>query len=465
MATTTVTVALLIFTYIVNISSLEETEHPNILFIYVDDVGFNDFGWNGNTLTQTPFLDNLVSEESLLIDHNYVSFVCSPTRAQMLSGRYASHLGLQHNVFTENVPYSLTRQVSLLSNEFQANGYSTHLIGKYHLGFQAWEYTPTYRGFDTFQGFYNGEETYNTHQAYVKGTDLMYYDLRDNEDPDPDITDYSVYLQRDKYLSLMDDIDTNNNDNPFFIYLAFQAAHFPPQAPDKYASLYCDPFADDTDIESNTRHNKDIDRVKDEDSNDVYLPGDCTTHDIHMAQMTSIDDAMEIIINRLKQDLNIWDNTLIFFSSDNGAAMFSGDNAPLRGGKGTPFEGGVRVPGFVTGGYLNQDRKGQVLNEFPVHVTDWYQTLLSASNIELNYERSKKLHASSIDIDSDDEIDTKWDYIDDYNIEIPIDGKDIWNAIQNNIIDDELLGREILLHLDEIDCDYESCGALIYQNW
>ena len=113
----------------------DEIQHPNILFIYVDDVGFNDFGFNGNTLTQTPFLDNLLQEESLLIDNNYVSFVCSPTRAQMLSGRYASHLGLQHSVFTENTPYSLTRQVSLLSNEFQANGYSTHLIGKYHLGF------------------------------------------------------------------------------------------------------------------------------------------------------------------------------------------------------------------------------------------------------------------------------------------------------------------------------------------
>eukprot|EP01083_Nonionella_stella_P230376 814432_1 len=100
------------------------SQQPNILFIYVDDVGFNDFGFNKNTQTQTPFIDNLVATESLLIDRNYVSFVCSPTRAQMLTGRYASHLGLQHNVFTENAPYSLTRQVSLLSNEFQSNGYS-----------------------------------------------------------------------------------------------------------------------------------------------------------------------------------------------------------------------------------------------------------------------------------------------------------------------------------------------------
>ena len=76
-------------------------QQPNIIFVYVDDVGFNDFGFNKNTDTQTPFIDNLVQNESLLIWTNYVSFVCSPTRASFLSGRYPSHLGLQHGVFTQ----------------------------------------------------------------------------------------------------------------------------------------------------------------------------------------------------------------------------------------------------------------------------------------------------------------------------------------------------------------------------
>ena len=444
----------------INVSNDQTIQRPNILFIFVDDVGFNDFGFNENTQTQTPFIDNLLNEESLLIKNNYVSFVCSPTRAQMLSGRYASHLGLQHNVFTENVPYSLTRQVSLLSNEFQSNSYSTHLIGKFHLGYQAWEYTPNYRGFDTFQGFYNGEETYFTHQAYVKGTDLLYYDLRDNEEEDHDITTYSVYKHRDQFLNLMDNINDNDNDNPFFIYLAFQAAHYPPQAPIEYSSLYCDPYNDDDEYNINIMNVIKPPYQSDDDASngDVYLNGNCTAHDIHMAQMTSIDDAMQIIINRLKQDSNIWDNTLIIFSSDNGGAMFSGDNAPLRGGKGTPFQGGVRVPAFISGGYLAENRRGKVLDEISVHVTDWYQTLLTAANLNVNYQRSKKLHSSTID-------DTKWDYIDEYDIKIPIDGKDIWNAIQNNIIDQDLIDREILIHLDEIDCEYESCGALIYKNW
>jgi arylsulfatase A-like enzyme len=149
--------------------------HPNIIFMLCDDCGFNDFGFNHNTETKTPFLDSLVLDEALLIDTHYVSKLCSPSRAAFLTGRYPSTLGLQHGILKQTTHYSLTRQVSTLSNEFQAQGYSTHAIGKWHLGFQAWEYTPTYRGFDTFDGFYNFEESYVT---YVYND---YNDLRSGE--------------------------------------------------------------------------------------------------------------------------------------------------------------------------------------------------------------------------------------------------------------------------------------------
>ena len=253
----------------------------------------------------------------------------------MLTGRYASHLGLQHEVFQENMPYSLTRQVSLLSNELQSNGYSTHLIGKYHLGFQSWEYTPTYRGFDTFSGFYSGEETYFSHMAYVKDTDLIYYDLRENEDPDPDIGTYSVYLQTSKFLNLLDTLSDSYDssvDTPFFIYVAFQAAHFPPQAPYEYTSLYCDPsFSEhknhenvgmtamhsmdnalsqrkdvksshipsdsDTVLQSDSSHHFNFPFSHSTVDRSGYVTGNCTAHHVHMAQVTSLDDAMEIMVN------------------------------------------------------------------------------------------------------------------------------------------------------------------------
>ena len=105
------------------------TNRPNIVFMFGDDLGFNELGYNGCTETQTPFIDNLVENESLLLFHNYVNKVCSPSRASFLTGRYPSHLGLQNLVFNPQFPVSLTRQVSTLSNEFKHAGYSTHIIG------------------------------------------------------------------------------------------------------------------------------------------------------------------------------------------------------------------------------------------------------------------------------------------------------------------------------------------------
>ena len=85
----------------------------------------------------------------------------------------------------------------------------------------------------------------------------------------------------------------------------------------------------------------------------------------------------------------MWDNLLLVFSSDNGGVLHFGDNAPLRGYKDTVWEGGLRVPGFVSGGYLNSERRGKDLDIIN-HITDWYPTLLSAANLELKYEKSMK---------------------------------------------------------------------------
>eukprot|EP01084_Bolivina_argentea_P013143 24631_1 len=131
-----ITVVLL---FIITIGAeLNPEKSPNILFIFGDDLGFNDLGYHGCSDTNTPFIDKLVSNEGLIISNNYVSRVCSPTRASFLSGRYPSHLGLQNDMFSPQYPVSLTRQVSLLSNEFQNAQYSTHMIGKWHLGLQSW---------------------------------------------------------------------------------------------------------------------------------------------------------------------------------------------------------------------------------------------------------------------------------------------------------------------------------------
>ena len=99
--------------------------------MYVDDLGWNDIGYNGYTNTKTPFIDSLATKEGLILTSNYVERLCTPTRASFITGRYPIRYGLQHQVLINDRPYALTRQVSLLSDEFKSMGWNTHMIGKY----------------------------------------------------------------------------------------------------------------------------------------------------------------------------------------------------------------------------------------------------------------------------------------------------------------------------------------------
>ena len=141
------------------------------------------------------------------------------------------------------------------------------------------------------------------------------------------------------------------------------------------------------------------------------------------------------------------------FSSDNGGDYGRGDNYPLRGFKNSSWEGGIRVPAFVTGGYLNENRRGKSLDDVLVHIVDWYPTLLSAAGIKVDYVKSQKLFN---DLTPDKSFKNM-----EYD-KIPLDGKDLWNAIQNNEISDDISinSRELLLDLDQVYCEFESCGAI-----
>ena len=114
---------------LINGDDASEISQPNILFILVDDLGYNDLGYNMNTDTLTPFIDELVATKALKLTRNYVTKLCSPSRAAFLTGRYPIRYGIQYDVLDANVPISLSRQNSLISNEFQNQGYSTHMIG------------------------------------------------------------------------------------------------------------------------------------------------------------------------------------------------------------------------------------------------------------------------------------------------------------------------------------------------
>eukprot|EP01083_Nonionella_stella_P001832 5260_1 len=404
---------------------------PNIIFMFADDIGFNELGYHGCTDTSTPFIDTLVSEESLILANNYVQKVCSPSRAAFLTGRYPSRIGLQNLVFNPQFPVSLTRQVSTLSNEFKHAGYSTHIIGKWHLGMQSWEYTPRYRGFDTFAGFYGGLQSYFTHRQSIMGPDgedVEFYDLRENEDVCIDgiaNNAYGVFWERDKTLELLASL--KHHTKPFFLYLAWQASHNPDEAPQEYVNMY----------------NK---------GQALHTEESKLSHIFTQAQTTTLDDSVKDVIDYLK-DNAMWDNTLLVFSSDNGGDYLRGDNYPLRGFKNSSWEGGIRVPAFVSGGYLHEDRRGETLEDVLIHVTDWYPTLLSAAGIDAQHVKSRKLHGVT-------EEDMR--FVENGVGDIHLDGKDLWNAIQFGEVSEDIStqSREILLDLNAQYCAFTSCGAI-----
>jgi len=137
------------------------------------------------------------------------------------------------------------------------------------------------------------------------------------------------------------------------------------------------------------------------------------------------------VITYLKEK-GMWDDTLIIFTSDNGADTHYGDNFPLRGEKQTVWNGGLQVPAFVTGGVLPADRRGTSLDEM-IHVTDWFPTILSAVGID--YDNSN------------------------------LDGMNVWDTIKSGTVSDEQEDREIVLYLNPNECNLEVCGAMYWQNF
>jgi len=319
-----------------------------------DDLGWNDVSWNNKAMT-TPTLERLASE-GIRLNQAYSQQVCTPSRAAFLTGKYPFHIGRQKRALKPLQPTGLALNLTTMAEELRGLGYATHMVGKWHLGYCAAEYTPTRRGFDTFLGFYLGSQNHFTHDRDYKSLPNdppAFYDFREGEEVAKanyeGVYSTQVFKRRTKDIikSVADrrELNAYGNYQPFFTFLSFQATHAPLQARAEVMDL-------------------------------IPESGN-PARDIYKAMVMDMDMAVAEIVATLKET-GLYNDTLIVFTSDNGGAISHGaSNWPLRGTKGTLFEGGTRAVTFVHAPHLTE-KTGYVSNNL-VHITDWMPTLLSAA--------------------------------------------------------------------------------------
>ncbi|KAK3108902.1 hypothetical protein FSP39_018311 [Pinctada imbricata] len=315
------------------ILSLCSAKPRNILFIVADDLGWNDVGFHNPDMI-TPNIDKL-AYSGIILNKSYVQPVCTPSRNSWMSGYYPFRSGLQHGALLPKQAVCAPLNRTFLPQELKKLDYATHMIGKWHLGFCSWDCTPTYRGFDSFFGYYNGAEDYYSH-VIQKGKDF-----RADKIPVEADGEYSAHLYAKKAQKIIQDHNLNHS---LFLYLPFQSVHEPIQVPKKYEDMY--------------EHIKNKNRRQ------------------YSGMVTAMDEAIGNITQALK-DRNMFDDTLILFTADNGGwPTFAGNNYPLRGSKITIFEGGTRAASFITGSGI--DAKNKTYDGM-LHAVDWMPTLVAAA--------------------------------------------------------------------------------------
>jgi arylsulfatase A-like enzyme len=318
-------------------------ELPNILLIFTDDQGYHDVSYYGTDDLQTPNIDQ-IAEAGMRFDNFYANCpVCSPTRAALLTGRYQDYVGVPGVIRTyeDNNWGYLDPNATLLPEQLKMAGYHTALIGKWHLGLES-PNTPVERGFDYFHGWLGDMmDDYWTHRRHG----INYMRLNGREiDPEGHATDLFTDWSVDYIKSQADD------ERPFFLYLAYNAPHFPVQPPQEW-----------------------LDKVKEREKNIDDTRAKLVAFIEHM------DDGIGKVIESLRES-GQYENTLIIFSSDNGGHLPSqANNGPLRDGKQSMYEGGLKVPTAMS--WPGKIPAGSVSDQMNLSM-DIYPTLLQVAGLE-----------------------------------------------------------------------------------
>jgi len=355
-----------------------DVRKPNILFIYVDDLGYNDLSCMGSKYYETPNIDRIYSESMVFTDGYSNCQVCSPSRASLMTGKFPARHGITDFIgartgeewrktgrFTKLLPPDyvkhLPHEYFTLPEALKEAGYKTFFAGKWHLGGEG-SY-PTDHGFDINQGGYEAGGPYSG----------GYFSPFNN----PQMED----LEGEEGMSLSSKLAKEtvsfikqHQDTSFFAFLSFYAVHSPIQTTREKWEKYRNK-AEEMGISESGFEMGHFLPIRQTQDNPIYA-----------GLVELMDDAVGIVLNAL-DELDLADNTIVVFTSDNGGVVagddFSTSLLPLRAGKGYQYEGGIRVPFFIKVPWLQQ--KGEK-NHTPVTGADFYPTILELTGAELRPE-------------------------------------------------------------------------------
>ncbi len=348
---------------VLSLPAVAAPRKPNILILLADDLGYADVGFQGCQDIPTPNIDRLAAS-GVRCTSGYVSGpYCSPTRAGLMTGRYQQRFGHEFNPGPRGEPGGDDMSIGLplsettIANRLKAAGYATGMVGKWHLGV-APKFHPQQRGFDEYFGFLGGAHIYRPDLP-----NIVFPGLQKAPPPRPSapILRGTEAVEEKEYLTdafareAIAFIDKHQQE-PFFLYLPFNAVHTPMHATDERLQK----FASVTDPMRRT----------------------------YCAMTLALDQAIGKVLDKLKST-RLEDDTLIFFCSDNGgptiprAALNGSRNTPLRGSKVSTLEGGIRVPFVVS--WKGRLPAGAVYDQ-PVIQLDFLPTALAAAGVEVKPE-------------------------------------------------------------------------------
>jgi len=315
---------------------------PNVVFILADDLGYADTAVYGSKTIPTPHIDALAAGGVRFSDAYVTAASCSPSRAGLMTGQYQQRFGFEFNTsggaITHRTSRGLDPAAVTLADVFQRAGYATGMFGKWHLGTRAY-FHPQERGFDEFFGFLAG-----AHSFFPVKNERIFSTIMRGKAPltEPEYLTDALARETVHFIHA-------HRQEPFFVYVPFNAVHTPLEATDEYLHRFPN--------EANARQRA------------------------YNAMTSALDDAVGNIVKAL-EDAGVDDNTLVFFLNDNGGPIYTQvqSNKPLRLGKLFLFEGGIRVPMIIN--WPGVLEPGAVYQE-PVSSLDVFPTACAAAGIGL----------------------------------------------------------------------------------